>query len=165
MVEARNYFGLDHEAVNRKFEGGLTFVNTIPISTKFFKLPSVSKRNDPMGYNIDFYPWAVYHCKNPNKEKGHKEYLLITMRNKEMFVSGRTKEEIEEDRFCNGIQCRACKKIIVSISQHDYLTCGCPENTMIDGGKEYERYGSLDLGNCLMVKVDMIERKVIGLSS
>ena len=53
----------------------------------------------------------------------------------------------------NAIKCLECNKTIVSYSRHDYNTCGCPNDAMVDGGNEYERYGAMDM--------DKIETKYI----
>ncbi len=41
----------------------------------------------------------------------------------------------------SGVLCPACKKRMFSYHVHDYRLCGCENETMIDGGKEYLRYG------------------------
>ena len=43
------------------------------------------------------------------------------------------------------VQCMSCYKIIESYDRHDYKLCGCENQTMIDGGLEYERYGGIDM--------------------
>lgn len=45
----------------------------------------------------------------------------------------------------NAVRCKACKKKLISTHTHDYKVCGCPQETMVDGGLSYERYGGLDL--------------------
>ena len=45
----------------------------------------------------------------------------------------------------NRIKCLACGKVIESYHRHDYKTCGCPNNTMVDGGIVYQRYGGKDM--------------------
>lgn len=42
-----------------------------------------------------------------------------------------------------GVECVECKKRMFSFHVHDYKTCGCPNDTMVDGGREYLRYGWL----------------------
>jgi hypothetical protein len=42
-----------------------------------------------------------------------------------------------------GVLCPQCRKRMFSYHVHDYKTCGCPNDTMVDGGKEYLRYGWL----------------------
>ncbi len=45
----------------------------------------------------------------------------------------------------SSIKCLQCNKILVSKHRHDYVTCGCPNNTMLDGGDDYLRCGGADL--------------------
>lgn len=40
-----------------------------------------------------------------------------------------------------GIRCSECKKRLFSFWVHDYKVCGCSNGTMIDGGREYQRWG------------------------
>lgn len=40
-----------------------------------------------------------------------------------------------------GVQCPVCKKRMFSFHVHDYKVCGCKNETMVDGGREYLRYG------------------------
>lgn len=53
----------------------------------------------------------------------------------------------------NSVKCLECNVILVSRHRHDYVTCGCPNDAMADGGTEYERYGAMDM--------DKIETKYI----
>ena len=45
----------------------------------------------------------------------------------------------------NRVKCLECGKVLESFYGHDYKTCGCPQETMVDGGLEYERYGGHDM--------------------
>jgi hypothetical protein len=45
-----------------------------------------------------------------------------------------------------GVECPVCKKRMFSFHVHDYKLCGCPNNTMVDGGREYLRYGWTEKG-------------------
>ena len=45
----------------------------------------------------------------------------------------------------NSVKCLRCSKVLVSTHRHDYKTCGCPNETMIDGGLAYNRFGGVDL--------------------
>lgn len=40
-----------------------------------------------------------------------------------------------------GVQCVVCDKRMFSFHVHDYKLCGCKNDTMVDGGREYLRYG------------------------
>ena len=53
----------------------------------------------------------------------------------------------------NSVKCLECNKVLVSRHRHDYVTCGCPNDAMVDGGNEYERYGAMDM--------DKIETKYV----
>jgi hypothetical protein len=45
----------------------------------------------------------------------------------------------------NRVQCRECGEVLTSYHRHDYKTCGCTNETMVDGGTNYQRYGGLNL--------------------
>lgn len=45
----------------------------------------------------------------------------------------------------NRVQCKSCGEVLTSYNRHDYKTCGCENETMIDGGTDYQRYGGKDL--------------------
>jgi hypothetical protein len=53
----------------------------------------------------------------------------------------------------NSVKCLECNEVLVSRHVHDYVTCGCPNDAMVDGGNEYSRYGAMDM--------DKIETKYI----
>lgn len=53
----------------------------------------------------------------------------------------------------NSIKCLECEEVLVSFTPHDYKTCSCPNQAMVDGGTLYERYGAMDL--------DKIEKRYI----
>lgn len=40
-----------------------------------------------------------------------------------------------------GVQCMACKKRLFSLHRHDFKHCGCSNETYVDGGRDYLRYG------------------------
>ena len=50
------------------------------------------------------------------------------------------------------VKCLECNKIIESKYTHDYVVCGCNNNTMVDGGYDYCRYGGKDMN-----KIELIE--------
>ena len=45
----------------------------------------------------------------------------------------------------NQVTCLECKEVLISEYRHDYKTCSCTNEAMIDGGHEYVRYGGKDL--------------------
>lgn len=44
----------------------------------------------------------------------------------------------------NAVKCNKCQEVIQSTHVHDYVECMCQE-TMVDGGNEYFRYGGNDV--------------------
>lgn len=50
-----------------------------------------------------------------------------------------------EQIILNRVQCRECGEVLTSYHRHDYKTCSCTNETMVDGGNEYQRYGGLNL--------------------
>ena len=57
------------------------------------------------------------------------------------------------DKKRNGIICLECGKILVSFHRHDYKTCGCDNETMIDGGSDYLRYGAKDFNKIQLIEI------------
>ena len=41
----------------------------------------------------------------------------------------------------NSVKCLECNEVLVSKSQHHYVQCSCPNQTMTDGGNLYQRCG------------------------
>lgn len=52
---------------------------------------------------------------------------------------------MEKQVILNRVQCKSCGEVLTSYNRHDYKTCGCDNETMIDGGTYYQRYGGKDL--------------------
>ena len=50
-----------------------------------------------------------------------------------------------EQIILNRVECKECGKVLTSYHRHDYKTCGCDNETMVDGGNEYQRYGGKNL--------------------
>ncbi len=51
------------------------------------------------------------------------------------------------------VQCLECKYILVSNYTHDYNTCKCPNEAMIDGGLDYLRCGAKDMNKIQLLRV------------
>lgn len=45
----------------------------------------------------------------------------------------------------NAVICVECREYLVSYHRHDYKTCSCPNEAMVDGGLDYLRYGAKDM--------------------
>lgn len=43
------------------------------------------------------------------------------------------------------VTCLDCGAEFYSRAHHDYRLCGCQQQTMVDGGFEYMRYGGVDM--------------------
>ena len=50
-----------------------------------------------------------------------------------------------EQIILNRVRCRECGEVLTSYNRHDYKTCSCTNETMVDGGTDYQRYGGLNL--------------------
>ena len=53
----------------------------------------------------------------------------------------------------NAVRCHECEETIVSYSRHDYKTCGCPNEAMVDGGTAYEMYGAKDMSRIEKINI------------
>lgn len=51
------------------------------------------------------------------------------------------------------VQCLKCKSILISNHRHDFRLCGCSQQTFIDGGYDYMRYGGLNLDLVVPLKL------------
>ena len=45
----------------------------------------------------------------------------------------------------NAVTCLDCLETIVSYHRHDYKTCQCSNQAMVDGGTDYVRYGAKEM--------------------
>lgn len=45
----------------------------------------------------------------------------------------------------NAVTCLECQETLVSYHRHDYKTCSCPNEAMVDGGTAYLRYGAKNM--------------------
>jgi len=57
----------------------------------------------------------------------------------------------------NKVLCKQCGTQLVSYHRHDYKTCGCSNQTMVDGGLSYLRYGGMDMEQVESIPVYMDE--------
>ena len=127
-----NYYNFMHDKVTTQFEGDLTYIGT-------FETIKIINSMD-----IANPPTAVYRSSNPNRNKGHKDYLLLYKRphikDSLVNVSGLDQDMMEKHAIQTGIWCNGCDDVIYSIHRHDYVKCGC-KKTWIDGGRDYIRVG------------------------
>ena len=52
---------------------------------------------------------------------------------------------MEKHLVHNSVTCLECGETLVSFHTHDYKTCSCENETIVDGGLSYGRYGGKDL--------------------
>jgi hypothetical protein len=52
---------------------------------------------------------------------------------------------MEKQLIYNSVKCLNCGEVLVSYHRHDYKTCSCENQTMVDGGLDYVRYGGKDM--------------------
>jgi hypothetical protein len=61
------------------------------------------------------------------------------------------------DNDVTGVLCLDCGWTRISWSQHDYRTCPCPNQVMVDGGRDYLRYGAKDMNRIQLIKITPME--------
>lgn len=52
---------------------------------------------------------------------------------------------MEKQLIYNSVKCLNCGEVLVSYHRHNYKTCGCENQTSVDGGLDYLRYGGKDM--------------------
>lgn len=126
-IQKVNWYGFLHEKVSEHY-GGAEFINTFCVRG-------------------EYEPVAVYKAKNPDRSKGHKDYLLLQIISpvpggdeRVMLVRGMDRKEINEYRYQDAIYCKRCDEVIFSVMRHDARHCSCG-GALVDGGADYLRYG------------------------
>lgn len=146
MLKKIDYLGFNHDKVAEKFEGDLTFVNYM---------------------NVNDTVMAVYHAKNPNKKKGHKEFMLLfykrdpVLHQTTTYVSGMERAEIEKFSTVEGMKCLTCGVVLFSMTRHDFHSCGCENDMFVDGGVDYLRAGAKDLMATSHVTINLLTNEII----
>jgi len=137
-IQIKNHFNFDLEYINKKFSGGLTFINSFCVGEEYL-------------------PVSLYKAAKPDKSKGHKKYMLLQItQGGQGLVRGRSSKEMETERYRKGIHCLNCNEVIFSSYRHDYSTCSCG-GCDVDGGKDYFKYGGEDFN---IVTVDLLKGKI-----
>jgi len=143
-VKQVNWYGFNHKAVAKKFEGNLSYCADFCA-------------------NDEYSPVAVYKAKSPNKEKGHKKYMLLQLdsNNGYVLVRGMTQKEINKWRYQDAIHCLNCNMVVYSVNRHHYNGCDCVvEQVAIDGGKDYTKVSYNECSNYKMVTLDLLTGKI-----
>jgi hypothetical protein len=128
-----NWYGFNHEAVKKRFNV-VTYLGDLPLAHG----PTV----------------AVYHSSNPDRSKGHKDYVMLTSE----YVSGRDKEEFE--KICNvtGIYCIGCEEVVYSPNRHGMIYCEC-KKVAVDGGSDYLRISG-NVGDYLVCDINLMTQEI-----
>jgi hypothetical protein len=143
-----NWHGIDHLEVSKRFEGDLEFVNDMILFID--KKPITA---------------AVYHAKNPNLKKGHKEFMCLAvaysddLKEKRLFVFGRTRKQLLKDCETLGVWCYLCDEVIYSVHRHHFNECSC-KSIYCDGGKDYLRWGVSDPKKAKLVNINLLTDKI-----
>lgn len=138
-IKEANFFGLKHDWVNKEFEGDLTHVGDVCLET---------------GQTV-----AVYRAAKPNKKKGHKEFMLLQLSNRGGVVAGMTHREMKKHAKHAAAHCLNCNTILYSVHRHHFHTCNCPNNTFVDGGKDYLRTGAMDMSKVVTGTLNVLTKK------
>ena len=136
--EDHNYYEFNIDKVCEHFEGDLTYLNTFCIKGTY-------------------KPVAVFHNTNPDRNKNHKDYMLLWANGENVIVSGMDADKMEEHRYQKGMYCPDCKDVIYSVMRHDYRHCSCGR-CMVDGGKDYFRTNMTGKGVKIDLLTDTIEK-------
>jgi hypothetical protein len=135
-IKEENWYGLDHAEINIKVEGSPDYIRS---------------------FMINGHVWAVYKSDNPNRENGHKDYVMLSKTGDgRWFISGKDKADMEEWKLQSAIHCLLCDTVLYSITGHHYHKCGCANETMVDGGRNYLRYGGRDMTLVKPITLDLI---------
>lgn len=139
-----NWYGFDHEEVNKRFEGHLTYLSSFCV-------------------NGEYNPVAVYKASSPNREKGHKNYLLLQIQDnagkRQALVRGMNAEEIEPFRYQSAVVCKLCNDIIYSVMRHDNRSCECG-SISVDGGSLYFKLSFSDKTNFTTCTIDLLTNEI-----
>jgi hypothetical protein len=142
-IKKSKWYGFSHLAVRKKFSGGLRFLNEFCL-----------EGND--------LPYAVYSVKNPDRTKGHKDYLFLWKNplTDRLFVSGLDSDAMEKHRLQPALHCLICNQVIFSMAHHHIQTCRC-KNAWVDGGKSYFHCGFKKKSKTRMVTLDLLTDHIV----
>lgn len=138
--KASYWYGFNHKAVVERFSGDLTFCNEFCV-------------------NDEYKPVAVYHAANPDRSKGHKDYMLLQVTEHGGLVRGMTPAEIEPFRRQAGAWCHGCNEVIYSIMRHNMQDCKC-RAINVDGGQDYFKMGFKKGAKYSLVEIDLLTDEI-----
>jgi len=65
---------------------------------------------------------------------------------------------MKKPNYPSVVHCLLCDKYLISQDIHDYKLCGCPNQTMVDGGYDYLRYGGVNLDRIEILRMVHIKK-------
>jgi len=127
-IKQVNWYGFDHDVVNAKLTGGLTYCNDLCVFG-------------------EYQPVAVYAVKNPDRKQNHKDFVLLQTQKTptgetQVLIRGLDKKDMRKFQFQDVIHCMKCDEVIYSVMRHHNNTCSC-ESVSIDGAKDYTKISLL----------------------
>lgn len=143
-IKNDNFHCFNHDLVAESFEGNPKYLGYIC---------------------LDNHTVAVYHTSTPNREKGHKEYVLLwstwnpVIEKRGLMVGGMELAEFKKHSKHSAVLCLECNTVLYSLNRHHYHGCGCKNNTTVDGGKDYLRMGGKDMTRILTGTLDVLTGK------
>jgi hypothetical protein len=119
-IKHSNYYGIDHDEAHKRFEGDIHYLGDTCIHNQY-------------------KPVAVYHARKPNRTKGHKDYVFLSIPNKgTAYIQGMDKKDFKKQCIVDGLYCNKCNDVIYSTHRHGMISCSCGQ-VSIDGGKDYTK--------------------------
>lgn len=141
-IRKNNFYGFRHDVIDERFKGSLTYCNDITV-------------------HGEYMPVSIYHAAQPDYTKGHKRYMLLQIRAEGGgIVRGMTEAEIEPFRKVTAAHCLKCNTVFYSTYRHDYTKCGCKNETFVDGGSDYLRWGAKDMTKVRIVTLDILNDEI-----
>lgn len=145
-LQPKNWYGFNHEVVRERFEGDLTYVCELPLTLK-------------TGRGEIRLPASLYKAANPNRDKGHKEYMALFRNGDGLMVTGRELPELSKDRYVYGMRCLECDDVIFSMTRHDFTRCSCGA-CFVDGGTDYFRAGAKSFERTSKAWIDLMTGEI-----
>lgn len=68
---------------------------------------------------------------------------------------------MKRDKWPGCVQCLVCKEVLVSNSRHDFNQCWCDNDTFVDGGYDYLRYGGINMSKIRVLKLSVAKRRKV----
>jgi len=135
--EKYNYHGINFDEVCNTLEGDLNYIGTM----------SINEQKNPV---------SVFRNINPDRSKGHKDFVLISRFDDKIYIQGMDMVDFEKNQYQTGIICQKCGEFIYSINRHDFRWCECGL-CFVDGGRDYLRTGG---ENYLPAVIDFINNEI-----